>query len=77
MSQIFLIVTLQNHSNCKEMSAAAVDKNETDLKQTRRRLSVMSDNKLVEGLGDVNLNDKEESSTEVNFRSAFPHAEIF
>lgn len=49
------------------MSSAAVDKNETDLKQTRRRLSVMSDNKLVEGLGDVNLNDKEESSTEVNF----------
>ena len=54
------------------MSSAAVDKNETDLKQTRRRLSVMSDNKLVEGLGDVNLNDKEESSTEVIFRFAIP-----
>ena len=48
------------------MSSAIVDKNETtDLKQTRRRLSVMSDNKLVEGLGDVNLNDKDEP-TEVH-----------
>ena len=42
------------------MSSAEVDNDSTDLKQTRRRLSVMSDNKLVEGLGDVNLNDKED-----------------
>lgn len=44
------------------MSSAVADKNEPDLKQTRRRLSVMSDNKLVEGLGDVNLNDKDEAT---------------
>jgi hypothetical protein len=36
-----------------------------ELKQARRRLSVMSDNKLVEGLGDVNLNDKEETEVMV------------
>lgn len=34
----------------------------TDLKQTRRRLSVMSDNTLVEGLDSVNLNAAEEES---------------
>ena len=34
-----------------------------DLHQARRRLTVMSDNKLVEGMGDVNLNENE--TTEV------------
>lgn len=29
------------------------------LKQTRRRLSVMSDNKLIEGMDNVNLDEKE------------------
>ena len=29
------------------------------LKQTRRRLSVMSDNKLIEGMDSVNLDEKE------------------
>ncbi len=38
-----------------------------DLKQTRRRLSVMSDNKLVEGLDNVNLNGSEEEVVEVCF----------
>lgn len=36
-----------------------------DLNEARRRLSVVSDNKLVEGLGDVNLNDDE--AAVVNF----------
>lgn len=30
-----------------------------NLKQTRRRLSVMSDNKLIEGMDNVNLDEKE------------------
>jgi hypothetical protein len=33
---------------------------EKDIKQTRRRLSVMSDNKLVEGFDSVNLDGDEE-----------------
>jgi len=41
-----------------------------DLKQTRRRLSVMSDNKLIEGIDGVNL---EESETPVTvMRLTFP-----
>lgn len=32
-----------------------------DIKQARRRLSVMSDNKLVEGFDSVNLDDEEVS----------------
>ncbi len=36
---------------------------EKDIKQARRRLSVMSDNKLVEGFADaVNLDDEEVSA---------------
>lgn len=31
-----------------------------DIKQTRRRLSVMSDNKLVEGIESVNINENPE-----------------
>ena len=31
-----------------------------DLKQTRRRLSVMSDNKLIEGMDGVNLDEEQE-----------------
>eukprot|EP01038_Epipyxis_sp_PR26KG_P004745 gene4745-6656_t len=34
---------------------------EKDIKQTRRRLSVMSDNKLVEGFDSVNLEDEAET----------------
>jgi hypothetical protein len=37
-----------------------------NLKQTRRRLSVMSDNKLIEGMDNVNLEEKE-PVPEVNF----------
>jgi hypothetical protein len=33
---------------------------EKDIKQARRRLSVMSDNKLVEGFDSVNLDGDEE-----------------
>ncbi len=33
---------------------------EKDIKQARRRLSVMSDNKLVEGFDSVNLDGEEE-----------------
>jgi hypothetical protein len=36
-----------------------------DLKHTRRRLSVISDNHLVEGLDNVNLNSGEEKLPEV------------
>lgn len=35
----------------------------SDIKQARRRLSVMSDNKLIEGIDSVNLDAEEENST--------------
>lgn len=38
-----------------------------NLKQTRRRLSVMSDNKLIEGIDGVNL-ETQNDAPEVNFR---------
>ena len=37
------------------------------MNEARRRLSVVSDNKLVEGLGDVNLNDDEAAEVCVLF----------
>lgn len=44
------------------MSAAA--SKSKNLKQTRRRLSVMSDNTLIEGMDGVNLDAEKEASTE-------------
>ena len=37
------------------------------LKQTRRRLSVMSDNKLIEGMDSVNLDEKEAAEVTIYF----------
>lgn len=36
----------------------SASKGSTDIKQQRRRLSVMSDNKLIEGIDGVNLEDE-------------------
>ena len=48
-----------------KMSASKTnaEKDAADLKQTRRRLSVMSDNKLIEGLDNVAIGTAEEEST--------------
>eukprot|EP00178_Gracilaria_changii_P011928 TRINITY_DN33636_c0_g1_i1.p1 TRINITY_DN33636_c0_g1~~TRINITY_DN33636_c0_g1_i1.p1 ORF type:complete len:104 (-),score=24.60 TRINITY_DN33636_c0_g1_i1:30-341(-) len=43
------------------------DKN---LKQTRRRLSVMSDNKLIEGMDSVNLDEKAEAEAAAQAQSS-------
>lgn len=50
-----------------------MSKESDDIKQTRRRLSVMSDNKLVEGFDSVNLDAGEEEvcSTNVSHTSCF------
>jgi hypothetical protein len=46
-------------STSKGTPAGAKADDAKNLKQTRRRLSVMSDNKLIEGMDNVNLDEKD------------------
>lgn len=56
-------------SASKGTGAGAKADDAKNLKQTRRRLSVMSDNKLIEGMDNVNLDEKEAAAQEVYLTS--------
>lgn len=51
-------------STSKGSGAGAKADDAKNLKQTRRRLSVMSDNKLIEGMDNVNLEEKEAAAAQ-------------